>query len=500
MTVRNAMSRFVARSAARLSDQPLEHRVCSVPERGWKQRIVSAPPAYASVAGTILNKALLSALRKEPRCRAFLCGDRRLAIKEATRLWFPGALVVSTDLTTASDRLPLDFVKAIVDGIIAGWKGLPDIWAKALRALTGPQLLRYPWGQVLNSERGVLMGLGPTWSVLSLAHMCWVDYSASVVKARYYGFRSTSLAGDDLIACWPPRLFHCYNDVVHSCGGSFSKGKMYVHGNGGNFTEMTFWVSPGTSGPSICWATGIPLKGLVGTAPAKEGEAYESLCSIEGRDQKARRVLRALRPDAWGRLRASGVSPCVPRSLGGAGLPSIRGSPIRVRAPKWLRLAIGRYLYGSGDQFSPLGPPSWEVTKDPVSLAARRKAESSLVDGLKKRLLTVERKSDIKDPRRQPMGSVKEVVEKKVSVLSEASLFSLDPLPPSASGMAVPSRFARSTRAWARRVLKGGVPNRMAIREGRSSRTALLARVRQNRAVWAVYPRWGLSAPQPFRR
>lgn len=479
----NLCSVPVAESAARLSAGPLQHRVCCVPERGWKQRIVSAPPAYASVAGTVLNKALLRALRKEGRCRSFLVGDRRMAIERAMSAWFPGCLIVSTDLSSASDRLPLDLVEAVVNGLVDGWKGLSPTWADALRSLTGPQLLQYPWGQVINSERGILMGLGPTWPILSLIHLIWVDYSASLVGARRSAWKGTSFGGDDLIAAWPPRLYEKYSETVRACGGQFSPGKMFVHPTGGNFTEITFWVNPENS--AIRWASGVPLKGLVGTTFFKEGEAFESVHPDGGRRQAARRVLRALRPDAWRKSRESGNPPCFPRSLGGSGLPPLRGGVNRVHAPRWLRLAVGRFLYGTND-VQPLGPPSWGLTKDPVALAARRRAEVAFSNGLAFGIIAVTRDPSNFDL--EPIGLVEDVVGKETALFASAAAFQLRPLPPSASGMARPRAHARSLRAWSRRTLRGGVPDRMAVREGGPSRDRLLARARLIRSRWVVVP------------
>jgi hypothetical protein len=481
----NALSLPVAEAAAhKCVSPPLVHRICAVAERGWKQRIVSAPPAFASVAGTVLNKALLAGLRKERRCRKFLDGDRHLAVEEAMSHRRAGDIIVSTDLQNASDRLPLDLVEAIVSGLIEGWKGLSIYWAQALRVLTGPQLLKYPGGRVVNSERGILMGLGPTWPILSLVHLFWVDDSAARVGCRRAAYQATAIGGDDLIAAWPSKLVDCYVSTVRECGGSFSKGKAYFHELGGNFTELSFWVD-GKVGTPIKWAGGIPLKGLVGTAPSQEGEAFESLCSRQGREHRARRVLKALRPDAWRKLRSDGVVPCVPRPLGGAGLPCLRGSPLRVLAPKWLRLAIGRYLYGSGDRHDPLGPPSWGESKDPVSLSARKRAGKAFSQGLEFGLIKVERSRSAPDG---ALGTAHAVVAMETCLFSEAAIFSGGPLAPSASGMAVPCRFARGVRAWARKTLRGGVPDRLAVREGRSSRTNLLNRLRSNRNEWFVIP------------
>jgi hypothetical protein len=292
-----------------------------------------------------------------------------------------------------------------------------------------------------------------------------------------------------LIGFWPRNMFLAYAHLVEVCGSKFSVGKTYVHPSGGNFTEITFWVNRLGSAPTIRWATGIPLKGLIGTEPSKEGEAFESLCALGGRERKARRVLRALRPEAWGDLRKVGVVPCFPRALGGAGLPPHRGSANRVFAPKWLRLAVGRYLYGSGDRHDPLGPPGWGVSKDPVALAARRRACTAFDQGIEFGMISVKKVHRL-TPEEVPLslGPVFEVVSMETALFTEAACFKGEPLPASASGMAVPSKFARVVHAWARRTLRGGVPDRIAVRTGCSSRNNLLRKVRSNRLVWHVVP------------
>jgi hypothetical protein len=84
-------------------------------------------------------------------------------------------MVLSSDLTAASDTLPLDLIKRFVDGIVDGIKaktGSIPAWAEqTLRELTGPQTLVYPDGRtILRTSRGILMGLPLTWFFLSLTH------------------------------------------------------------------------------------------------------------------------------------------------------------------------------------------------------------------------------------------------------------------------------------------------------------------------------------------
>jgi len=50
--------------------------------------------------------------------------------------------LVSTDLTRATDLLPLDLVAAVVDGLEASGR-MSELEVEILRALSGPQLLHY---------------------------------------------------------------------------------------------------------------------------------------------------------------------------------------------------------------------------------------------------------------------------------------------------------------------------------------------------------------------
>ena len=131
----------VPAAAAVMTTPLLTCKVSAVQERGLKVRIVSVPPAHASFAGTVLGHALMDRLRKLFRCRRFLEGERHLAVEEVIRRRYHNDLIVSTDLTAATDLLPLDLVSAIVEGIIDGWDGIPQIWSDALRTLTGKQRL-----------------------------------------------------------------------------------------------------------------------------------------------------------------------------------------------------------------------------------------------------------------------------------------------------------------------------------------------------------------------
>ncbi|QJT93751.1 RNA-dependent RNA polymerase [Erysiphe necator associated narnavirus 19] len=487
-TVRaNQGSVDVARSAAWLTaTRPLKNRVTSVPERGWKRRIVSAPEAHATVAGTCLNKALLRAVQRYGPCSAFLKGDRRGAVNEVIRNTRYGDQIVSTDLSAATDRLPHDLVFAIVRGLVDGWDGLPDVWSEALFALTGPQVLTYPWGQEITSSCGVLMGLGPSWPIMSIAHAWWMESSArSIGEHPSRWMKSAAIGGDDLIARWPSSMVQSYRRIVADCNGLVSAGKDFTSTTGGNFTEMSFSVSPDV--PDPIWSLAIPVKGLVGTSVDEIGASYESLSSDPGRAIRGRRVIATIQPAAWQRCRDACVAPSLPRSLGGAGLPSRKGSVARIDLPLRQRLALGMFLYGSGQATVPLGPPSWVEAGDPSAWEARQRAEKQLLSSVDPEYAVLKYFNTPPDPKiPQQERLVTRFLADRVASFARSRVFSDHSFPPVATEIVSLKKYGRLVKRWISSRTRVGFTSALAIRNRRNSRFALLERARQNRDRWSV--------------
>ncbi|QJT93748.1 RNA-dependent RNA polymerase [Erysiphe necator associated narnavirus 16] len=474
----------VARAAAwRTATYPLRNRVTCVPERGWKQRIVSAPEAHVTVAGTCLNKALLRAVSRWGPCAAFLAGDRRGAVETVIGATSPHDVIVSTDLTAATDRLPHDLIFAIVSGIVDGWDGLPDLWSEALFALTGPQVLSYPWGQEITSSCGILMGLGPSWPVMSVIHAWWMEISCfSVGEHPSRWMKSAAIGGDDLIARWPRKMVESYRKIVAATNGKVSVGKDFTSSSGGNFTEMSFYVVPGV--PGLVWSRAIPVKGLVGSSIDEIGASFESLGSDPGRTCRGRRVLVAIQPSAWQRCRDVRVSPALPRSLGGAGLPSRKGSVARIDIPLRQRLALGKFLYGAGQDTVPFGPPSWVEAGDPSSWEARQRAELRLTEALEFGVLSYSTLPYSRGSANQRL--VVDQLSDQVAWYARSRVFSDHSFPPVATEIVSLSKYSRLVNGWISKKIRGGVPGALALTNRRNSRFSLLGRARLNRDRWSV--------------
>jgi len=205
------------------------HRVECITERGLKTRVVNVGPAWCQVLGHSVRKHLLRGLRATPGAHQPLKGvsDEELVGH------FNGAtaeVLISTDLTRATDLLPHDLVKAAVDGLEESGK-LSLLEIDILRSLTGPQQLIYKGSDspVLTS-RGILMGLPTSWCLLSLIHLYWLDVAkAAAIEAsgrRKPRIRS-SICGDDALIATTVAGAQSYRQCVIDCGGSPSEGKHY---------------------------------------------------------------------------------------------------------------------------------------------------------------------------------------------------------------------------------------------------------------------------------
>lgn len=253
---------------------PLSSATC-LAERGLKTRVVTKSPAYLHVVGHVARKRLLAGLKRDRHSASTLLGFRDGDLAEQLK---GGASeeCISTDLTRATDLLPLDLISALVDGLEDSRQFL-DIEIRALRALSGPQRIRYPdlpGSPEFTSSRGILMGLPTSWGLLSLCHLFWWDRAKEILSARGRIPRRTverrtryQVCGDDAIAVGPFGLNLCYSEMVRLSGGLPSEGKHFVRGFPECrmvFIERLFKVE--SDGKEVCGLRRIPalpLKGLV---------------------------------------------------------------------------------------------------------------------------------------------------------------------------------------------------------------------------------------------
>jgi len=205
------------------------HKVACITERGLKTRMVNVGPAWCQVLGHSVRKHLLRGLRATQGAYQPLVGAEDHDILKL----FDGATaetVVSTDLTRATDLIPLDLASAVVDGLAESGR-LSPLEIDVLRVLTGPQRLIYPGEEEpVLSTRGILMGLPTSWCVLSLIHLYWLDvakHAALEAAGRRKPRIRFSICGDDALLATTVVGAASYAQCVRDCGGSPSYGKHY---------------------------------------------------------------------------------------------------------------------------------------------------------------------------------------------------------------------------------------------------------------------------------
>jgi len=218
--------RFVLASIKELENNPVPcHRVTCLSERGLKTRVVTVGPTWCQVLGHTVRKRLLKGLRATPGTHQPLVGAKDEELFERF-LGGYGETLVSTDLTRATDLLPLDLVSAVVDGLEESGRFSP-LELQVLRTLTGPQLLDYPSGETILSSRGVLMGLPTSWCILSLIHLYWLNEVKNTSKPRDRIHHKSSICGDDALLATTSLGARVYRNIVAACGGAPSVGKHY---------------------------------------------------------------------------------------------------------------------------------------------------------------------------------------------------------------------------------------------------------------------------------
>jgi len=198
-------------------------------ERGLKVRIASSHPAYVAHFSRCLSKHLLPFLKELKWSRSSL---RNEPIELQSR--HRSARLFSADLSAASDWIDHAVGQAVLKGLLEGLGASVADIEGAMRCLE-------PF--VLDGElttRGAHMGLGTTWTVLSLLN-AFAAYQASSNKD------SSRICGDDLIGLWTPREQHIYVRWIERLGLKINEKKSF-RGVRGVFCEKLVWIDSIGSG------------------------------------------------------------------------------------------------------------------------------------------------------------------------------------------------------------------------------------------------------------
>jgi len=277
------------------------HNVVSIPDRGgFKARVVTSGPAALQALAHNVRKTFYAQILKNTPTRWALIenGISRFfeSLPDASYFnkkwgpWYGPAVLLSSDLTAATDRFPHALIQATNSGIEACLRDDQKICANwcAWKSLSGPQRLIYPDYETrsedgslnrfeVESSCGNLMGTAPSWFLLNMFNLTVFEMAWSVwlnhefrsgwtdllsltprselerdweklrlsvleeVSGNSFRFRKLQptlrsvpirdtyiLVGDDLGAVCPYAVSIIYEILIDFCNGRLSQGKHFV--------------------------------------------------------------------------------------------------------------------------------------------------------------------------------------------------------------------------------------------------------------------------------
>jgi len=293
-------------------------RAVAVPERGFKVRVVTAGEPSEQVRGHVLRDVFWTLLDALPVCHRGEADENRRAQGVVDSL-ASGQVLVSTDLTAATDYATFSVAEAVWRGVISGLVERRDLEAsEASCALDeilvhlGAHRCTWPTGS-METRRGWLMGHPLTWLTLNLAHCALLDQVGLL--------RRSVVKGDDaLVRCTRVEAGE-YMLALELAGFKVNKAKTFLSTRSGTFCEKMF-TSRRPFRPQV------PVKRVVPVTPERLGSLA---LELEALPKKLRQgyVRLAWRSASESGLiedcRRRGIPLSLPRECGGLGLPHRRG-------------------------------------------------------------------------------------------------------------------------------------------------------------------------------
>lgn len=229
-------------------------RVLTVPEPGYKARIVTTGPFWLNNLQQSVAHSLKSFLSRHPSARSSLMKTDQAwqALYLLQNKRFPeGSAVLSSDLSEATDCIPKVVGYQLLMGFMLGvgfQSNFKHIAADLLlcnRSFTGP-------GYVSERQtRGIMMGEPLTKVVLTILNLVVEEYAIRrymhISPERMYfespPWRSYHIGGDDHLAIGPVRYLNEITDCHLKCGSKISLGKHGISTNIVKYCEKVLDVS-----------------------------------------------------------------------------------------------------------------------------------------------------------------------------------------------------------------------------------------------------------------
>jgi len=210
-----------------------------------KERVIAIFDYISQMAFEPLSKYLFKALESIPQDRTFTQDPVIRDKKE-------GEHFHSLDLSSATDRFPIDLQVDLLDSIErAGNKPYRAI-AKAWKSVMVSEPFLTPEGNLLYYKVGQPMGARSSWAAFTLSHHAVVQFAA--YECGLYPFKEYILLGDDIVI-YNDIVAKEYIKVINALGVDCSPAKSHTSLNTYEFAKR--WFRNGIE------VSPVPLKGFL---------------------------------------------------------------------------------------------------------------------------------------------------------------------------------------------------------------------------------------------
>lgn len=292
-------------------------RAVALAERGAKARVVTCMEVPSTIVGHAYRDIFWPLIDGDNRVDLGHGNDPVTSLRV-----MPGQVIVSTDLTSATDYALFEVGEVVWRAIIsaclhAGWKLKdPEKMLKDISWLLGSHRVLYPNAPPLRSKRGWLMGQPLTWMTL-----CAVHHGMARGVLRNYVLR-----GDDLIGVGKLSEVAQYRDNIVRAGFVINQSKTFVSEDAGVFAERFYTV---VNRHLKLIRGDFSLKSLIEPTYRSIANVYETMEEAQVSRKAYKAVARALLAKCNLRLikpyMRKHIPWFLPRALGGLGLLDPKG-------------------------------------------------------------------------------------------------------------------------------------------------------------------------------
>lgn len=227
-------------------------RIRAVPlaEMGGKVRVASLHPAEEVHLARHLTARWMPVLKHLKCHRDLLRGREITLLPLIPRDQQSEPELFSADMAASTDPIPHDIARQVWAFMME--KGREPAWVReAGHKILGPKTVQDGTGRA--TKRGIHMGLGVSWIILSLLNS-FAAWNAGATKDSY------RICGDDLIGFWPRETFQAYARTLKELGmaindrktfsgprGVFCERLVVIHADGAARSTQRFTLAEATA-------------------------------------------------------------------------------------------------------------------------------------------------------------------------------------------------------------------------------------------------------------